>query len=126
MFEGLSVNNSNSLAPSLTFNNGTNLTPLFDAMSIQPSTTPNQPLNTDNDDGLIGLGHQGDMFNHLVRSSSMGSTTGSLLGSSDLAFVVLKQPSMNERELTAFGNMIGALPTTYVQQQPQQVMLTVT
>ena len=61
----------------------------------------------------------------------MGSRTGSLLGSSDLAcnqsaFVVLEQPSMNERELTVFGNMFGALPTTYVQQQPQQVMLTVT
>ena len=61
----------------------------------------------------------------------MGSRTGSLLGSSDLAcnqsaFVVLKQPSMNERELTAFGNMFGALPTTYVQQQPQRVRVTCT
>ena len=61
----------------------------------------------------------------------MGSRTGSLLGSSDLAcnqsaFVVLKQPSMYERELTAFGNMFGALPTTYVQQQPQQARVTCT
>ena len=70
MFEGLSVNysNSTSLVPSLISNNGT---PLFDAMSIQPPTTPNQPLNTDDGDELIGLGHQGDVFNFLVRSSSM-------------------------------------------------------
>ena len=88
-------------------------------MSIQPSTTLNQSLNTDDDNGLVGLGHQGNMFNPLVRLSSMGSRTGSPLGSSDLAcnqsaFVVLKQPSMNEKELTAFGNMFGALPTTYI------------
>ena len=61
----------------------------------------------------------------------MGSRTGSLLGSSDLAcnqsaFVVLTHPSMNERELTAFGNVFGAPPTTYVQQQPQQVRMTCT
>ena len=55
MFEGLSVNNSNNLAPSLTSNNGTNLTPLFDAMSIQPPTTLNQPLNTDDDDDRLVL-----------------------------------------------------------------------
>ena len=54
MFEGLSVTNNNSVAPS-TFNNGTKLTSLFDAKSIQPSTTPNQVANMD-DDGVLNDG----------------------------------------------------------------------
>ena len=56
MFVGLSVTNSNSVVPT-TSSNG-KLTSLFDAMSVQPPTTPNQLLNTDADgDGLLGLGN---------------------------------------------------------------------
>ena len=33
---------------------------------FQHVAMPYQPLNTDDDDGLVGLGHQDDMFNPLV------------------------------------------------------------
>ena len=66
------------------------------------------------------------MFDPLVRSSSIGSRTGSLLRSSgstssQSAFAFLKQSSIKGEELTASGDMFGAPPTTIVQQQPQQM-----
>lgn len=65
------------------------------------------------------------MFDPLVRSSSVGSRTGSLLrssgsASSQSAFAFLKQSSTQGEELTSSGNMFGAPPTTNVQ-QPQQM-----
>ena len=66
------------------------------------------------------------MFDPLVRSSSIGSRTGSLLRSSgstssQSAFAFLKQSSIKGEEFTASGDMFGAPPTTIVQQQPQQM-----
>lgn len=86
-----------------------------------------QPVTTEaTDDGLIDLGEQDDMFDPLVRSSSIGSRTGSLLRSSgstssQSAFAFLTQSSVKGDEATSSGNMFGAPPTTNVQQQPQQV-----
>ena len=66
------------------------------------------------------------MFDPLVRSSSIGSRTGSLLRSSgstssQSAFAFLKQSSTKGEEQTAPGNLFGAPPTTNVQQLPQQM-----
>ena len=66
------------------------------------------------------------MFDPLVRSSSIGSKTGSLLrssgsASSQSAFAFLKQSSTKGEELTASGNLFGAPPSTNMQQQPQQM-----
>ena len=78
------------------------------------------------DDGLIDLGEQDDMFDPLVRSSSIGSRTGSLLRSSgstssQSAFAFLKQSSTKGEELTLTTDLFGAPSTTNVQQQPQQM-----
>ena len=66
------------------------------------------------------------MFDPLVRSSSIGSKTGSLLrssgsASSQSAFAFLKQSSTKGEELTAPGNLFGAPPSANMQQQPQQI-----
>lgn len=66
------------------------------------------------------------MFDPLVRSSSIGSRTGSLIrssgsASSQSAFTFLKQSSTKGEESTLSGDLFGAPPTTNVQQQSQQV-----
>ena len=91
---------------------------------LQAPSTSDQPLDTNDDDGLIDLGEQDDMFDPLVRSSSNASRSGSLLrssgsASSQSAFAFLRQ-SKGE-ELTSSGDLFGTPPTTNVQQQPQQL-----
>ena len=86
-------------------------------------------MNKTDDDGLIDLGDQDDMFDPLVRSSSIGSRTGSLLrssgsASSQSAFAFLKQSSTKGEEMTASGSLFGAPPTLNMQQQPQQMGMT--
>ena len=66
------------------------------------------------------------MFDPLVRSSSFGNKTGSLIRSSgstssQSAFAFLKQSSTKGEESTLSGDLFGAPPTTNAQQQPQQV-----
>ena len=53
------------------------VTSLFDAMSVQPLTTPNQQLNADADgDGLLGLGNN---TRSLLRYSDSTSSQSAFL-----------------------------------------------
>ncbi|XP_065898492.1 AP-4 complex accessory subunit tepsin-like [Dysidea avara] len=122
MFEGLSVTDSSNTVPMAT--NNTDFTSLFGNMSInkpQPSDQTTEVAGED--DGLIDLGEQDDMFDPLVRTSSTSSRTGSLRRSgstsSQSAFSFLKQSGKGE-DLTASSDLFGAQPTAAMQQQQQQ------